>query len=77
MLLDQQVSLIILTGSLTLTPELSKKVKEANITTISTPHNTFVTSQLIIQSVPVEFVMQKGNITTFSTDDTVDYMKES
>ena len=76
MLLDQQVSLIILTGSLTLTPELSKKVKEANITTISTPHNTFVTSQLIIQSVPVEFVMQKGNITTFSTDDTVDYMKE-
>ena len=76
MLLDEQVSLIILTGSLTLTPELEKKVKEANITTISTPHNTFVTSQLIIQSVPVEFVMQKGNITTFSTDDTVDYMKE-
>lgn len=76
MLADQGVSLIILTGSLTLTQEMLERIQEADITTISTPYNTFVTSQLIIQAVPVEFVMQKDNICTFSTDDTVDYMKE-
>ena len=38
--------------------------------------NTFMASQQIIQAVPVEYVMQKGGLTTFSTDDTVDYVKE-
>ena len=76
MLTEQGVSLIILTGSLSLTEEMAKRIEEANITTISTPYNTFATTQLIIQSVPVDFVMQKGAIRTFSTDDTVDYMKE-
>lgn len=76
MLIEQKVSLIILTGSLKLTKSLLSKVQEANITTISTPYNSFVASQAIIQAVPVEFVMQKGGIVTFTTDDTVDYMKE-
>lgn len=76
MLIKIGASLIILTGGATLDKTTLEKIKEKNITTISTPHNTFHTSQLIIQSVPIEFVMQKGNITTFSTDDTVDYMKE-
>ena len=76
MLIEQKVSLIILTGSLKLTKKLLGMVQEANITTISTPYNSFVTSQLIIQAVPVEFVMQKGGLMTFNTDDTVDYMKE-
>lgn len=76
MLVEQGVSLIILTGSLTLSKESMKIIQDADITTISTPYNTFVTSQLIIQAVPVEFVMEKNGIRTFSTDDTVDYMKE-
>lgn len=76
MLVEQGVSLIILTGSLTLSKESMKLIQDADITTISTPYNTFVTSQLIIQAVPVEFVMEKNGIRTFSTDDTVDYMKE-
>ena len=71
MLIEQKVSLIILTGSLKL-----KKVKDANITTISTPYNSFVTSQSIIQAVPVEFVMQKGGLVTFNIHDTVDEVKE-
>ncbi|MFR6099914.1 MAG: DHH family phosphoesterase [Longibaculum sp.] len=33
-------------------------------------------SQQIIQAIPVEYVMQKGGLMTFSTDDTVDYVKE-
>lgn len=76
MLIEQKVSLIILTGSLKLTKKLLTDVQKANITTISTPLNTFETSQAIIQAVPVEFVMQKGGLITFNTHDTVDYMKE-
>jgi manganese-dependent inorganic pyrophosphatase len=76
MLIEQKVSLIILTGSLKLNKTLLKKVKDANITTISTPYNSFVTSQSIIQAVPVEFVMQKGGLVTFNIHDTVDEVKE-
>ena len=43
---------------------------------MTTAFSTFKTSQQIIQAVPVEYVMQKGDLTCFSTDDTVDYLKE-
>lgn len=71
-----EVSLIIFTGDMEATPELIKEIEQENITTIVTPHNTFETTQLIMQAVPVEFVMQKNNVVTFSTDDTVDDMRE-
>ncbi|MCF0115604.1 MAG: putative manganese-dependent inorganic diphosphatase [Erysipelotrichaceae bacterium] len=76
MLKDKGVSLIILTGGLEVSDEMKAEIEKDGITTIVTPHNTFEASQLIIQAVPIEFVMQKGNIQCFSTDDTVDYMKE-
>lgn len=75
-LMNAKVSLIILTGSLTISKELLNRCMEAHISVISTPFNTFMASQQIIQAVPVEYVMQKGGLTTFSTDDTVDYVKE-
>lgn len=75
-LIEGKVSLIILTGSLTINESLLKECMEAHISVISTPFNTFMSSQQIIQSIPVEYVMQKGGLTTFSTDDTLDYVKE-
>ncbi len=75
-MIEAQVSLIVLTGLLHISDELLKECQENNISVISTPFNTFMTSQQIIQSIPVEYVMQKGGLTTFSTDDTVDYVKE-
>lgn len=75
-LIEAKVSLIILTGSLAISQELLEKCKQAGISVISTPYNTFMASQQIIQSIPVEHVMQKGGLVTFSTDDTVDYVKE-
>lgn len=75
-LIQAKVSLIILTGSLTISDDLLKKCEEAHISVISTPFNTFVSSQQIIQAIPVEHIMQKGGLMTFSTDDTVDYVKE-
>ena len=75
-LIEGKVSLIILTGLLSIDDALLNKCMEAHISVISTPFNTFMSSQQIIQSIPVEYVMQKGGLTTFSTDDTLDYVKE-
>ncbi len=71
-----KVALIILTGSLTINDEALEKCAKAHVSVISTPFNTFMTSQQIIQAVPVEYVMQKGGLMTFSTDDTLEYVKE-
>ena len=75
-LMNKKISLIILTGSLSISKELLQRCADAHMSVISTPFNTFMASQQIIQAVPVEYVMQKGGLTTFSTDDTVDYVKE-
>ena len=75
-LVRRNLDLIILTGSLTIDDELLAKCKENKVSVISTPFNTFKTSQQIVQAVPVEHVMQKGAIVTFDTFDTLDYVKE-
>lgn len=75
-LISVKPSLIVLTGSLTADENVVKKCEEQGISIISTPFNTYQTSQQIVQAIPVEYVMIKGVIKTFSTDDTLDYMKE-
>lgn len=75
-LISVKPSLIILTGSLTSDENVVNKCKEQGISIVSTPFNSYQTSQQIVQAIPVEYVMIKGDIKTFSTDDTLDYMKE-
>lgn len=75
-LISVKPSLIVLTGSLTADENVVRKCEEQGISMISTPFNTYQTSQQIVQAIPVEYVMIKGDIKTFSTDDTLDYMKE-
>ena len=75
-LISVKPSLIVLTGSLTADENVVKKCEEQGISIISTPFNTYQTSQQSVQAIPVEYVMIKGDIKTFSTDDTLDYMKE-
>lgn len=75
-LISVKPSLIVLTGSLTADENVVKKCEEQGISITSTPFNTYQTSQQIVQAIPVEYVMIKGDIKTFSTDDTLDYMKE-
>lgn len=75
-LLDLNVSLIIVTGSHVPSAKIIEKAKKANITIISTPHDSFTTSRLIIQSIPVGYVMIKDNLVTFSTDDLVEDVKK-
>lgn len=75
-LIEAKVSLIVLTGSLTVEEEMLEQLKQQDIGVISTAFNTYMTSQQIVQSIPVEYVMQKGDLFTFTTDDTLDYVKQ-
>lgn len=75
-LVEKKVGLVVLTGAFAVNDEIVKICKDHDVSVISTPYNTFVTSQQIIQAIPVEYVMQKGGLTTFSTDDTVEYLRD-
>lgn len=75
-LIEAKPSLIILTGSLTVDDKMLEILKERKISVISTSFNTYLTSQQIVQAIPVEYIMQKGNLMTFTTDDTLDHIKE-
>lgn len=75
-LAEIQAGLIVLTGMHYPSEEIIGLCKEKGVSLIITPYTTFMTSQQIVQSIPVEYVMQKGNLTVFSTDDTVEYLKE-
>lgn len=74
-LLDLNISLMIITGSHTPSAAILEKAKKANISVISTPHDSFTTSRLILQSIPVGYVMIKDKLVTFSTEDLVDDVK--
>lgn len=75
-LINANVSLLIVTGSLTPEERIIKLAKEKNVTVILTPHDSFSTSRLIIQSVPVGYVMIKDGLITFDNDDLVDEIKQ-
>lgn len=74
-LINLRVSLIIITGSHTPSNEVVELAKENGVTIIVTPYDSFTASRLIIQSIPVGYVMVKENIVSFSTEDLVDDIK--
>lgn len=76
-LINIKVSLIIVTGSHKLSEDLYEKARKAGVTVISTPHDSFTASRLIVQSIPVEYVMAKENLISFSTDDLAEDTREA
>ena len=76
-LIDIKVSLMIIAGSYELSPELIEKAKANGVNVISTPHDSFTTSRLIIQSIPVSYVMAKENLVSFSEDELVDDIRST
>jgi manganese-dependent inorganic pyrophosphatase len=75
-LLDLNISLLIITGSHTPTNKVIEKAKKSNISVITTPHDSFTASRLIVQSIPVGYVMIKDKLVTFSTDELVEDVKK-
>lgn len=74
-LISAKASLIVITGGLTISNELVELAKANGISMISTPYDSFTTSRLIVQSIPVEYVMTKENIISISSDELVDEAK--
>ncbi|SDZ31997.1 manganese-dependent inorganic pyrophosphatase [Proteiniborus ethanoligenes] len=74
--INKKISLMIVTGNAKVDEEIISLAKEKNITIISTPYDTFTTSRLITQSVPLSHVMTTDNIIAFNLDDLVDNVKE-
>ena len=70
--LNKEISLMIVTGDGEVKKEIIELAKEKDISLITTPHDTFTSSRLIIQSVPVAYVMTKNNLVTFDLDDLVE-----
>ncbi|MDB1922542.1 putative manganese-dependent inorganic diphosphatase [Clostridium tertium] len=75
-LLDLNISLLIITGSHTPTNKVIEKAKKSNISVITTPHDSFTASRLIVQSIPVGYVMIKDKLVTFSTYELVEDVKK-
>lgn len=74
--INSNISLMIVTGNVKVDDEIIGLAEEKKVTIISTPHDTFTTSRLITQSVPISHVMSSGNLVVFALDDLVDDVKE-
>lgn len=74
-LINIKVSLIIITGSHTMHEDLITLAKNNGVTVITTPHDSFTSSRLIVQSIPVNYVMISEDLVSFSLDDLVDDVK--
>ncbi|GAB6167678.1 putative manganese-dependent inorganic diphosphatase [Clostridium carnis] len=74
-LLDLNISLMIITGSHEPQQAIIEKARKNNVSVIVTPHDSFTASRLIVQSIPVGYVMVKDKLVTFSTEDLVDDIK--
>lgn len=74
-LIGIKVSLMIVTGGHRPSDEIINLAKENGVTVILTHHDSFTTSRLIVQSLPVEHVMAKENLVTFSTEDLAEDVK--
>lgn len=74
--IESDISLMIVTGSGNVDEDILELANNKNIAIIVTPYDTFMTSRLITQSIPVSHVMTAENLVTFSLDDVVDEVKE-
>lgn len=74
--INAKSSLVIVTGTQEVSDTVIKKAEENGCTLISTSYDSFTTARLITQSIPVEYVMAKDNIISFSTEDFVDDIRD-
>lgn len=74
--IENGASILIITGNHSVKENIIKLAKSKKTSIISTPFDTFTASRLIIQSIPVKYVMTNEKITGFNTDDFVDEIRE-
>ena len=76
-LITRKVGLIILTNGSKVSEDLLEYAAENRVTVISTDYNTFMTSRLLPMTIPVSHVMTEDDLVYFSTNDTLDIVKET
>ena len=73
--INSNVALMIVTGNGEVDENLIKIAEGKNTSIITTPYDTFMTSRLITQSIPVSYCMTRDDIVMFSVDELVDDAK--
>ncbi|MFD3157460.1 putative manganese-dependent inorganic diphosphatase [Haloimpatiens sp. FM7330] len=75
-IINCRASLIIISGNHIVKDTIIKLAQKNQCSIIVTPYDTFTASRLIIQSIPINYVMTKDKIISFSTEDFVDEIKD-
>lgn len=70
------VRLLIVTNNVVPSDKIIELAREKGTTIISTPFDSFTAARLIPQSIPVEYIMTKQNIVSFTTTDFIEDIKE-
>jgi manganese-dependent inorganic pyrophosphatase len=74
-LVDLEVSLIIMTGAAKMSDELLEKAKAKGITVISSEGDSLSVAKELLLSVPISYVMASDNLISFSYDELVKDIK--
>lgn len=76
LVIERKVSLLIVSGGHKPSEEILSLAKENSCSVIVTPYDTFTTSKLLTQSIPLGYVMTTDNLVSFRTDDFVEEVKD-
>jgi manganese-dependent inorganic pyrophosphatase len=76
-IIDEKASLMIVAGNHEVSPEILEKAKKSGTSIILTPYDSFTTTRLIVQSIPVSYIMSSSDIITFNTSDYVEDVKDA
>jgi manganese-dependent inorganic pyrophosphatase len=74
--LECNARLMIITNNTTPSEKIIDLAREKGCTIITTPYDSFTAARLIPQSIPIEYVMTKNNLITFSTSDFIEEIKD-
>lgn len=74
--IEAGASLIVVTMNFHVEDEIIKLAQSKNCAVIITKYDTYTTSRLMNQSIPVSFAMVTDNLITFKTTDSLDYVKK-
>lgn len=74
--IELEASCLVICQGAQVSKTIKKLAEEREIVIITTPHDTFMVSRLINQSIPVKHFMTKDGLTIFNTEDYVDSVKD-
>lgn len=75
-IINGKAALMIVAGNHEIDPSIIEKAGENGCSIIATPYDSFTASRMIIQSIPVKYVMTKDNMVFFRTDEFVEDVKD-